>query len=391
MTSHTIWTTNGRYVSGAPCRALKLSFSASRYRTRLVTSTSCSVHAWGEVARLRTMCSAIDLRMTLSFTSSSRAPSTRAGATAGGAACLVGASGAAVAVPPLTAASTSSRVTRPPSPEPRRVAGSMPCSPASLRTAGESRACSVPPSAFCLWGAGCGARPPDGSGGTSTCAAPASRSLAGAEAPLEAGAVAGAATPVSIWAMTAPTWTVSPAVTAILSSLPSNGEGISALTLSVTTSPSGSSRLTKSPSALSHLSTVPSVTDSPSWGILIWARPMRIYSSRCGANSGSACKPSVARGLFVQVRPLNDGQGAVEAVVGLTQSLVALLISREHPIPDVGLQRTRIPDCDRHPLGLAPVVFAISDECRDVVQLGCAAQKLDCLYRLCGGFQSHLH
>src|SRR5260370_8081424 len=70
MTSHTIWTTKGRYVSGAPCRALKLSFSASRYRTRLVTSTSCSVHACGEVARLRTMCSAIERRMMLSFTSS---------------------------------------------------------------------------------------------------------------------------------------------------------------------------------------------------------------------------------------------------------------------------------------------------------------------------------
>jgi hypothetical protein len=25
---------------------------------------------------------------------------------------------------------------------------------------------------------------------------------------------------------------------------------------------------------LSHFSTVPSVTDSPSWGILIWAKPM---------------------------------------------------------------------------------------------------------------------
>ena len=69
--------------------------------------------------------------------------------------------------------------------------------------------------------------------------------------------------------MTAPTRTVSPSPAAILISLPSNGEGISALTLSVTTSTRGSSRLTMSPSCLSHLSTVPSVTDSPSWGILI--------------------------------------------------------------------------------------------------------------------------
>jgi len=97
--------------------------------------------------------------------------------------------------------------------------------------------------------------------------------LAGAE-----GASSAAAAPpaVSIWAITAPTLTVSPSATAILTSLPSKGEGISALTLSVTTSTMGSSRLTKSPSLLSHFSTVPSVTDSPSWGILIWAKPMRL-------------------------------------------------------------------------------------------------------------------
>src|SRR5207245_7295017 len=72
----------------------------------------------------------------------------------------------------------------------------------------------------------------------------------------------------------APTRTVCPSLPASLPSLPSNGEGISAFTLSVTTSTNGSSRLTKSPSCLSHLSTVPSVTDSPSWGILICDTPM---------------------------------------------------------------------------------------------------------------------
>src|SRR5207302_8888575 len=132
--------------------------------------------------------------------------------------------------------------------------GSMPCSEASLRTAGESRWRSPPLTASGTGlTTGTGALPPAPSGGTSVWAT--SDSL-----PLD-GAAAGAAA-VSICAMTAPTRTVSPSPTAILTSLPSNGDGISALTLSVTTWTIGSSRLTKSPSCLSHLSTVPSVTDS---------------------------------------------------------------------------------------------------------------------------------
>src|SRR5262249_10938062 len=89
-----------------------------------------------------------------------------------------------------------------------------------------------------------------------------------------------------------------PSVTAILTSLPSKGEGISALTLSVTTSTSGSSRLTKSPSCLSHLSTVPSVTDSPSWGILICDTPMaRVYPrlKRCPAGLPDELAPAVGQ------------------------------------------------------------------------------------------------
>ena len=87
---------------------------------------------------------------------------------------------------------------------------------------------------------------------------------------------------VSICAISTPMATVWPSETLIFTSLPSKGEGISALTLSVTTSTSGSSRLTKSPSFFSHLSTVPSVTDSPSWGILIGATPMPRSSVRSG-------------------------------------------------------------------------------------------------------------
>jgi len=212
------------------------------------------------------MCSAIDLRMTLSFTRSSRAPSTGAGLAVAGAEGLEAAPlGAAVVVwPDATAASTSSRVTRPPMPDPRTEAASMPCSAASLRTAGESRARSpLPSSPLTDPASGPGARPPAGAGGTSEGATVGGAAAAGVPAPA-----------TSICPITEPTRTVSPSATEILTSLPSKGEGISAFTLSVTTSTSGSSRLTKSPSCFSQWSTVPSVTDSPSCGILIWARPI---------------------------------------------------------------------------------------------------------------------
>src|ERR1700674_4454503 len=106
------------------------------------------------------MCSAIARRIALSFTTSSRAPSTRTAGRAAGAGAGCGAAGAAAgatveAVSPTTA-STSSRVTRPPMPVPRRLAASMPCSAASFRTAGDRRARSLLPSAPAEAGGGGG-------------------------------------------------------------------------------------------------------------------------------------------------------------------------------------------------------------------------------------------
>jgi len=51
-------------------------------------------------------------------------------------------------------------------------------------------------------------------------------------------------------------------------STPAIGDGISASTLSVEISKSGSSRLTVSPIFLSHLVTVPSAMDSPICGMI---------------------------------------------------------------------------------------------------------------------------
>src|ERR1035437_6500980 len=61
--------------------------------------------------------------------------------------------------------------------------------------------------------------------------------------------------------------TVSPSRTLISDSTPATGEGISASTLSVEISNSGSSFCTASPAFLSHLVMVPSKIDSPIWGI----------------------------------------------------------------------------------------------------------------------------
>src|SRR5713101_3688262 len=80
---------------------------------------------------------------------------------------------------------------------------------------------------------------------------------------------AGAAAPFSVssTATSVCTGTVCPSCTLISASTPAAGAGISASTLSVEISKSGSSRLTASPTFLSHLLKVPSAMDSPIWGM----------------------------------------------------------------------------------------------------------------------------
>src|SRR6202034_2462606 len=94
---------------------------------------------------------------------------------------------------------------------------------------------------------------------------------AGADAFAGAGgaaAAAGVASPEPpITATTALICATCPAGTLISVSTPAAGEGISASTLSVEISNSGSSRWTVSPTCFSHLVNVPSVIDSPIWGM----------------------------------------------------------------------------------------------------------------------------
>src|SRR5256714_3956127 len=145
-------------------------------------------------------------------------------------------------------------VTRPSLPEPGTVAASMPLSAEILRTDGASGA-----SVGGAFGAAAGAAAAGGGGGGAVGAAV----LAGAAAVL---APAG---PSLICPSNAPTATVSPSLAAISPSVPADGAGTSMVTLSVSSSTSGSSTATASPAFLNQRPMVASVTDSPRVGTRI--------------------------------------------------------------------------------------------------------------------------
>src|SRR5215475_14704309 len=91
--------------------------------------------------------------------------------------------------------------------------------------------------------------------------------FAGAAAGPGAGAEAAAEPAPSITATMVWMGTVCPSAILISLRTPAEGEGISASTLSVEISKSGSSRSTLSPGFLSHLVMVPSKMLSPIWGM----------------------------------------------------------------------------------------------------------------------------
>src|SRR5438552_15267058 len=141
-------------------------------------------------------------------------------------------------------------VTRPSLPEPGTVAASTPLSAESFRTDGASGA----------------------SDGGAFAAAAGAAVAAGAAAAAFAGAAAGLAAPAApslIMPSSAPTATVSPSFAAISPSVPADGAGTSMVTLSVSSSTSGSSTATGSPAFLNQRPMVASVTDSPSVGTRI--------------------------------------------------------------------------------------------------------------------------
>ena len=154
-------------------------------------------------------------------------------------------------------------VMRPPSPVPETCERLTPCSRAILRTSGEERA-----SSSSADGCGGGAL---GGGATAAAAGFFSSffsSLDGAGA--GAAAFAGAASPSAAMVPTTVfTPTVVPSAILISCRTPEAGAGISASTLSVEISNSGSSRCTLSPGFFNHLVMVPSTMDSPIWGMMM--------------------------------------------------------------------------------------------------------------------------
>src|ERR671910_1243694 len=169
-------------------------------------------------------------------------------------------------------------VTRPPVPEPGISVISRPYSSARRRTTGEERvrrrvsASSISPRPSPSLSAGTVARclsvpcetgwasVPE-AGNSSVGASAATFSCGGASA-------AGESLSSATSAISVPTSTVAPSETRNFSMVPATGDGKSALTLSVSTSARGSSISTSSPSDLSQRVIVPSVTLSPSCGIV---------------------------------------------------------------------------------------------------------------------------
>ncbi len=167
----------------------------------------------------------------------------------------------------VAARRTSSFVMRPSGPVPAMPLRSRPCSLAMRRARGEERRRPAGPCATCgaaaFW-TGCCA-------GTCGAAAFWTGCRAGTCGAAACAFDAGAATfvPASpMMATTVLTSTVAPSGKRISASTPATGEGISASTLSVEISKSGSSFSTSSPTALSHLVIVPSKIDSPIWGMM---------------------------------------------------------------------------------------------------------------------------
>src|SRR5215510_1114089 len=130
----------------------------------------------------------------------------------------------------------------------------------------------------------------DGAGADGAAAAAGAAAFAGAGAPAGAAAGTAALTSVSRRATTVCTATVWPSVTRISAKTPLVGAGISASTLSVEISKIGSSRLTVSPTFLSHFERVPSAIDSPIWGITTSTRATASPSIRVHRPATSASK-----------------------------------------------------------------------------------------------------
>ena len=235
------------------------------------------LQAWGICVTLRIIASAIMRRTGVSGMCSSSPASVAAPDVWDAGRGASGGVGSAVCTGPDSRyPSTSSRVIRPPMPLPKSWDRSILCSWASRLTAGDRRAGSAATAVgdMATWVPDSSLMPPPVGPTifTSLSRYPVVLTFAGA-----VGATAGAGSIVSglvlsrtsldsTSAMGAPIGIVSPSWARMRSNLPETGEGISIVTLSVTTSTSGSYCSMWSPGCFSHFPMVPSTTDSPTLG-----------------------------------------------------------------------------------------------------------------------------
>ena len=126
---------------------------------------------------------------------------------------------------------------------------------------------------------------------------------AGAGAGVGAGVGAGALAESPMTASSPPTATTASSPAVIASNVPVAGEGISVSTLSVDTSSSGSSTVTWSPTFFSQRVTVPSVTLSPSAGI-VTRTSIGASNSLCLQRSNSCMEKVVRMGQSCACRGL---------------------------------------------------------------------------------------
>ena len=126
-----------------------------------------------------------------------------------------------------------------------------------------------------------------------------------------------------------PTSTVSCSATKISFTIPSAGEGTSVSTLSVLISKIVSSLLTLSPTFLYHLIMVPSITDSPIFGIVISIIfPVPLFCCTVGFSStafiGSICSPSNEAAETVSLSfSIFSSSFLVSGIISLTSLLIS--------------------------------------------------------------------
>ena len=260
-------TKNPMKPSLTPCFRSNRSLYSLRSAITALMSTSLKVVSMAAVFCASLRRRAMVCRKRVMCTRSSRAASSGG---EGARTCKVAtgcATGMGAAAARSIAASMSPFVTRPSLPVPSTAAAARPNSALRRRTAGETGAAGAA-------GLGGGAAAEGAGACSAACGRGFSASTAiGLAADRSSSRLVGtdlaASGPSAIWPSSAPTATVSPSRTATSDKTPAAGAGTSIVTLSVSSSTSGSSALTASPAFLNQRPIVASVTDSPRVGTRI--------------------------------------------------------------------------------------------------------------------------